>query len=54
MRFLFGLAIGIAVGVAAYWIYANREALGFVVNHRDSLSTGSKLLSDAKEFWGTL
>ncbi|HKQ96969.1 MAG TPA: hypothetical protein VJV75_03760 [Candidatus Polarisedimenticolia bacterium] len=54
MRFTIGLVVGAVVGVVAYWIYAHREELGWVVRHRDTISSGSNLIESAKEFWGTL
>lgn len=43
------LGIGFALGIAAYWVYANREMLGWVVEHRDNLSAASRLKDDISD-----
>lgn len=40
------LAIGIAVGAAAMWLWLNREKIGFVIEHRNQISAAGRLVND--------
>lgn len=42
------VGIGFALGLAAYWLYDNREAIGFAVAHRDNIASASHLVDDIK------
>jgi hypothetical protein len=42
MRFLFGLLLGAAL----MWLWLNREALGFVVDHRKQIDAATRLQGD--------